>query len=427
MGQSKSKVSNSINNNTLNKQTIEDINKTIMNVGIETLIKNANNCSSSVNQNNLCSVTNINASGDFNFNSDQSNIAKVNFSCVNASETASEMTNNMIQKMMGELNTLSDTSAMAKIDSAANAKNQSSFGATGSSVANVNTNVNNTTKNDTNTIIQNIYENNLKNNFNSETVNECIGKTTQTNALNIGNVTTGGTANIECVQTNTLEYVQECKQLSESLNKTLEETALDLGFKISSENTTANVSEVKSEAISENKSTGIIEDFANGISSILGSVFGLAMAPYIASFICAIIIILCIVSIYFAMSSSSSVSSPISNISDQMSNSFNQMSQLASTANEGLKEGMQFIKNPENQELINTGKQILNNPDVINAGKQMFNQLITPNNAISSIVPQTNNTSSTISYSPKLQTLPTLPTGILDSDNFGNIPNPSTN
>ena len=300
---SKSNVQQNINNNTVNTNTVDNVNKSIMNAGVEVLVKNANTCSTAVNQNNLCKMTDVTSTGDFNYNANQTNIAKVNFACVNSAEASSQMATEMVKKMMGQLNTLSNTSAGAKLNAASSAENNSGFGGSGTSKSSTSSNVTNKLTNDTKTVIENLYENNLKSNFTADTVNQCIGKTTQSNISDIGNIKTGGSANVECVQTNSLEQVQECKQLAESLNKSFKKTAEELGFKITSENEAASETEAKAETESKNVSTGPIQEIGTAIAGILGGIFGIMMAPAIASTVSFFIVCLCsvIMSIVFAM------------------------------------------------------------------------------------------------------------------------------
>jgi hypothetical protein len=284
-GGSKGSSKNTIINNTINNNTIENLNKTVMNAGVDVLVKNANMCSSAVNQNNLCSVGDVNiVGGDFTYESNQSNDAKVNFSCVNTSEASSEMADTMVRNMMGELDTLSNTEAGASLNAAAMAENTSGFGSSGSSDASSANNVTNKIKNDTRVTIQNIYENNLNTNFTSDTVNECIGKTTQSNIDELGNINIeDGNASLKCVQTNTLEQVQECKQLSEALNKSMRESMDELGFTVSSDNTATSETEATSESESVNVSTGPIQDVMDGISGILNGLLAMMGLPFILS------------------------------------------------------------------------------------------------------------------------------------------------
>ena len=322
---SKSKTQQNLTNNTVNVNTIDNVNKTVMNAGIEVLVENANQCSSAVNQNNLCKMTNISSSGDFNFNSNQSNISKVNFACVNASEASSEMATSMIQSMMGELNQLSGTSAGATLNAAAASENTGGFGGYGTSKSNTAANVTNNLTNETKTRIENIYENNLKSNFNSETVNECIGKTMQKNISSADNIQTDGTANIECVQTNNLEQIQECKQLAESLNKTLKETASEIGFEVVSENVATSETKSDSKTKSINVTTGPIEEIATGMAGIISGIFGIVMAPYIASIVCFLLIILCCVSSIVAFKMMGGKTEHIRNAGTYMGNKFSNM------------------------------------------------------------------------------------------------------
>ena len=59
MGGSESSSNQTITNKTINKNYLDSLNKTIMNAGVETLVKQANQCSTATNQNNLCKVEGV--------------------------------------------------------------------------------------------------------------------------------------------------------------------------------------------------------------------------------------------------------------------------------------------------------------------------------------------------------------------------------
>jgi hypothetical protein len=226
------------------------------------------------------------------------------------------MGTSMKQAIMNELNSITDSELAAKINAAASAAQKSGFASTGGSAsAAVNTNISSAITNETKTTIENIYAQNLKNNFNSETVNECIGKTTQKNETVIAGNEIGGSATIGCVQTNSLEQVQECKQLAEAANKTLIETANQLGIKVVAENTTTVESDSSASSSAEQISTGPIQDLGNAISGVVGSMTGLlglaslgVAAPFIIYSCCIVccLLICCSSSLMVARSGSNS-------------------------------------------------------------------------------------------------------------------------
>lgn len=304
---SKASVTQNLSNNVLNTTDISSINKNIMNAGVNVLVKNAQNCSSAVSQNNTCNFRNMKIGGDLNITSKQANKAKVDFSCIQASKASSEMATSMIQEMVGNLNSLSGTQAASQLNASALASSNSGFlGMGASSSTDVNTNVTNNITNQTRVNIENIYEKNLNTNFSAETVNDCIGKTRQTNTIDYSGTQVGGYANLDCFQENTLEQVQKCEQLSEALNKTLEKTAQELGITVVKKDVTSLTTEMTAEATAESKSTGPIEEVGNAVSGILdsiGNIFGLtalgAFAPFAIS--------ACIVCICLILLSSSSV------------------------------------------------------------------------------------------------------------------------
>jgi hypothetical protein len=316
MGGSSSKVKSSIANNTLNMTDIENTTKSIQESATSTLIKNASSCSSSVNQNNTCNMSGTKVTGGFTFGGKQSNKASVNFSCVQAKSAAATMTDSMASSIANELGVLNGSEAAAKMNAAAEAKTTSGAGSwgSGSSSSKTDTSVTNNVTNSTKSVVENIFKKSLSNNFNSETVNECMGRTTQSNEVNLSNMNIEGGAKVDCDQSNTLEQVQECKQLNEAINKTLSETAQELGFKIDNTNKTASTTESTSKATTETVSTGPIQDLGNAIGGILGLASLGVAGPFIVYACCiCCCIILSVVSSMFVIKSgggSASISTP---------------------------------------------------------------------------------------------------------------------
>ncbi len=312
---SKAKTKQTITNNTVNQNFMDTVNKNIMNSSVETLVNSASSCSSSVDQTNQCSFKDSTVAGDFNLNATQTNVAKVNFSCVQAAQASADMASTMAQSMISQMKSLNGTDAAANLNAAASGSNQTGALTTGggSTSTQSNANVTNNVTNETITRVENLFESNLSNNFTSNTVNECIGKTSQSNVVDVEGVTVGGNANVGCTQTNSIEVVQECKQLSEAINKTTQEVFNELGLTIASESDTSTATESTVSAKSENVSTGLVQDLGSAVSGILDSfggilgAFGLAaLAPYIGSFCMICCCVLSVVLIFTAMGMSGS-------------------------------------------------------------------------------------------------------------------------
>ena len=274
----KASVVQNITNNTLNQTDLSSVNSTTMETAISTLVQNASICSSAVDQNNTCSMAGADIGGDLDFNAAQNNVAQVNFSCVQANKAAADMGNSMAQALAGKLDALNGTTAASALNAAASAQASMGLGVgAANSTSNVQNNITNNVTNQTKVRIENVFKNSLKNNFSSKTVSECIGKTTQANKVDLSGVKVGKNAKVNCQQTNTLAQVQECKQLNEAINKTMQETAQKLGFKVKQ----TNVTKSESKATGEATSTATVSMFAGGCGSLCC--------------ICIIIIICCLV------------------------------------------------------------------------------------------------------------------------------------
>lgn len=311
MGGSHSSVQSSITNNTINSTDISNTTQNIQESATNTLIESASSCSSSVEQANSCNLSGAQIAGNFNLGGTQSNKASVNFSCIQSSSAANSMSDAMSSSIANELGVLNGSEAANKLNAIAGASTNSGAGSWGggSSKSDTNTNVVNNVSNQTKMAVENIFKKNLANNFSSKTVDECIGRTKQTNSIEAVGVKVGGNANVECNQSNTLEQVSECKQMTEAINKTLSQTAQELGLTVVSESKTSTKSESTAKAETETVSTGPIQDFGNAISGIFGlASIGLA-GPFVAycSIICCCLIISLISSIFLAKSGGGSV------------------------------------------------------------------------------------------------------------------------
>ena len=158
MGKSSSSSSQKITNNTVNKNYMDTLNKTIMNSAMSTMINNASSCSSSVNQNNSCDMSGTKIAGNFDFSGKQTNTAKVNFSCIQASQTSADMVTSMMASMTAEMKALNGTDDAVQLNTAANSLNKSGFGASGgSSSSKSSTDVTNNVTNETITKVENIF------------------------------------------------------------------------------------------------------------------------------------------------------------------------------------------------------------------------------------------------------------------------------
>jgi hypothetical protein len=130
----------------------------------------------------------------------------------------------------------------------------------------------------------------------------------------------GGNANVECIQTASLEQVQNCKQLSSAIAKTTNNTFQELGLKTSTTNKTSDSTISSNTAKSENISTGVLQDLGSALSNIIDSIGFAFLTPYLmssCSIFCCIIIMLCLGVVAKLIASNNSASS--NNLSQSLS------------------------------------------------------------------------------------------------------------
>jgi hypothetical protein len=306
--ESKNKTNTNIVNDTVNETSIKLLNKNIFTASVNTLINQANTCSSATDVNTNCSASNIKTTEGITINADQSNKVTTNFSCVDDSKASADMSIKMMQELQTQMKGLSQTDydTLAKSMTASQQKSDAATLGNTSSSNITNTNIKNKTRNEIETDVKNIFEQNLNNNFTQDTVKQCINKTSVNANTSVDNAT-GKFLDLKCVQTNDVQTVSECKFLNEAVAKTTTETLNQLGLKTESDNTTKAKTTAESSTKSENTATGagqglaaVIDSVGNAVGNILGGL-GLAfMAPYIGIICCVcsvISVIVCILSI----------------------------------------------------------------------------------------------------------------------------------
>lgn len=319
MGHSRSSIVQEVINNTLNESISSSITSNTQEKSVETLVESSKSCSSSINQSNSCNMSNMDVASNFSLSGKQSNKASVNFSCINSDTAAQAMESAAVSAIAGELNVLNGTAAAAKLNAeAAAASKTGSLAIGGSADSKISSKDVNNISNVTKSTVENLFKSNLSQKLTSKTVDECIGRTVQNNTLEAVGTKVGGSATIECNQSNSLEQVQECKQLTEALQSSFTKTAQELGFSFESKSETSSKTEMEGSATSESTATGPIQDIGNAVSGIIGSVgnlFGLASLGMAAPFIviccciCCCVLLSCASSLVAAKSGAGSGSS----------------------------------------------------------------------------------------------------------------------
>jgi hypothetical protein len=278
----------------INENQLNSFNKSVFNTGIETLIKTANSCSNAVAQSNDCSSNNVTAGGDYIDNSVQSNTAKVSFSCVNSSSAKTGMASEMMAKASAEMKAAADAKLASDQTAQGSASTTTGAGATAignSSATNSSTVVDTNIKNKTVQNIQNLYEQKLNSAFTSDTVNECIGKTVQENKTSRNNINAAGNVKTSCIQTNSLEAVQECKALADVVNSVTQQVLQESGIKVATESTTKQESIAKTESSNTAVATGPIQDAGAAIAGIVGAASGGPILSIVGVICCVIVCI----------------------------------------------------------------------------------------------------------------------------------------
>lgn len=286
---SKNTTNQVVKDNVVNKTAVDILNKNIFNASVDTLVNNAQECSNSTDLNANCDVSDSIFDGDFNLDSSQQNKAKINFSCVQESKAASDMSTSMMQELTSQLKSMNGSDLDSVMKAATEAQQKTGAATLGYSGQSNKTNMDKET-NITNEVISNVesvFEQNLKNNFTQETVSKCINKTEASLDTTVSGVKARN-ANIKCTQTNDIESISNCKQLADAVSKTVNETINKLGLEVEAENVAKTKTTAESTTKSEQINSGLLQDAGGLIDAFTGllSAYGLSTAAPIVGVLC---------------------------------------------------------------------------------------------------------------------------------------------
>jgi hypothetical protein len=288
MGGSSSSSKTSIENNTLivNESDISTLNQNLNETAVNTLVSAAQSCSATISQLQNISFENMTVAGDLNLSDiSQSQTAAITFSCVQENAVATDIAQQMLQKVMSEIDNSNNQNVMNQLDAEAAAHQTTGVGAnlvpgSGSSSSNSNSNITNNTTQITSTHknLQNIISNKISQNFNSESVAKCISAVSNNQNIDFKNLNVGGNATIKGVnQTQAATSVSTCMQKNTVAQKVLGEVAQELGLSLKETNTNAVTTEAAAASTAVQKSAGLDDlttAYGGAVSGIIGSTGG---------------------------------------------------------------------------------------------------------------------------------------------------------
>lgn len=295
MGGSTSSTSNqTYDSSIINKSDIEIVNKQITDITSNTMMENASSCSASASQRQSFDMHGTRIAGNLNIRGiTQDQTQNVDFSCVNISQVSGTVGNEVLAKMMTNLDSKFDASLLDKLNSTANTDNNTGFGGGIGANTSSNSNINykSTTVNENRKKIENVVKNSISNNMNLKSVQECTMNSMQNQEIDFSNMDVDGNANIgEISQKQVLNLVAKCVNQSKMGSNITNQIVNDLGLTVKEDTSIKKEADLASSATTKNVATGPIQDLGNAIGSIFGGIFGglskMILIPILVVIVC---------------------------------------------------------------------------------------------------------------------------------------------
>lgn len=307
MGGSSSKsVSNNENNQTIvNKNTMKIMNEQVNTAIAKTTINNSASCKQSTNQSQVLDMSGCEAGGDIIIGGpdnpiDFTQVATVNFSCIQVAKIENEVAQEIMGEIMGKIKSGLDSESLNKMTAYAESEAKSGFLATGSSDSDstANNTFNLNVKNDNLTDISNVVKNSINVEFNAEDVQECVNEVEQHQELNAKNCKAGGDVKVGNIKFNQgVSATAECLQTKGISQKITNAAGTVLGVVVEADTKSKAVVEQDASSKSSATSSGVADVFGASLGSITGSMSSIAGGPIASSGISSVVCCCCIISI----------------------------------------------------------------------------------------------------------------------------------
>lgn len=296
MGGSSSRISNTIENRTVNKSDLEALNEQVNSFSSNSVTSAAAKCSASASASAAFKAGDIRVVGKgqrLQIDVDREQDVELTLDCLQQSIQEANIGNDIATSIMNNLTQTVSTDVMNKMVNEASSKLESGFLANPFAKAStkVTTNLKNIQINETNRKLSNLISNTVENNVKTEDIKKCFLETTMAINDRIGNIDLIG-QDSEIILSFRSKQVSKsfasCKQLTEQTSEITNALATSLGLTIVDDTKTKTSTDVESKAKSEVK--------AVGLEGVIAAIFN----PYIFSIVGSIILILGgIVAVYF--------------------------------------------------------------------------------------------------------------------------------
>lgn len=308
MGGNMSKASVSLENNTLvaNQTSLEVLNEQLTETITNKVVEKATTCSSGIAQLQKVTMKDIEAKGDVNLDVNQDQSVYITLECINSTEMRETIAIEMIKRMASELDSITDTAVLDKLNAATEAaqKNEPLSGIANANVSNTNISSKTNVSNATNSKIANRVQDKIINNITEKSVMNLISSASSTQEAGFDKVKAGGNVIVAVKQSQSTKAIMQAVQKSNIVSDILKKTYEDLGIKADVAAAVKKQSEMTGSAKSDQENKGAIGELNKLVTSIFGSLTtGLIVITVACICICCISCLSCIASLYFSTQS----------------------------------------------------------------------------------------------------------------------------
>ena len=294
-----SSVINEVTNNTYNisDTAVKVLNQNINSAVSNSMVKAAQNCSSSLFNTQNIDISHIKVNDNFDFeNVTQAVKDSVTFSCIQNNQIKNISNDAIVSELMSQMSLKFTNAALSEIAQAGAARAAAGGipGLSQSANSNVSNIIFNNVHNEVNTNItmEQIVKNTVEQNFNAETVANCISAANTNQTFTFQYSEFGGNLDISSfTQDIANESLTTCAQENSIVNQTTAELLTNLGFKIDQENNNFGSYASNQKGGSETETSGPLAGLWGTLQSLIGNYSESIIVVVVLSCICCMFIL----------------------------------------------------------------------------------------------------------------------------------------
>ncbi len=236
---SKSEINTNVKNQTINQSVLNEVNKMITDISVNNTQISSNTCSDTTDTSQILEFKDLVAKGSITIKTGQEMDAQMNFNCIQKTSFETQLTNDLTNKIMNEVQDILTADNQTLIKGNADASAKEGWGtlpwADASAKSKVSTEVSNIVANQSDDNVTNVVRNSIAYTVAQHQFSDCLSKAIASQIQKFKDLKAGADITIDAIQKESIRTIAKCIQDSDFSSSMTNQIATGLGLTINND------------------------------------------------------------------------------------------------------------------------------------------------------------------------------------------------